>query len=117
MAEEIKHASNTAEEIPDRPLALMFACAHPAIEAGMRAPLILQTILGLTADDIAAAFLIPSPTMGQRLVRAKTRIRQTGIPLRVPYHDDLPGRLDAVLEEIYYAYSKTWVEIVDFTSE
>src|SRR5258708_29618636 len=111
MAEEIEHASNTAEEIPDRRLALMFACAHPAIEAGMRAPLILQTILGLTADEIATAFLIPSATMGQRLVRAKTRIRQAGIPLRVPDRDHLPARLDAVLESIYAAYSKAWGEI------
>jgi RNA polymerase sigma-70 factor (ECF subfamily) len=116
MAEEIEHASNTAEEIPDRRLALMFACGHPAIEAGMRAPLILQTILGLTADEIAAAFLIPSATMGQRLVRAKTRIRQAGIPLRVPDRDDLPARLDAVLEAIYAAYSKAWGEIGDGSS-
>src|SRR5437588_396839 len=72
-----------------------------------------RTIPGLTADDIAAAFLIPSATMGQRLVRAKTRIRQAGIPLRVPDHDDLPARLDAVLEAIYAAYSKAWAEIGD----
>jgi RNA polymerase sigma-70 factor (ECF subfamily) len=111
MAEEIEHASQAAEEIPDRRLALMFACAHPAIEAGMRAPLILQTILGLTAEEIAAAFLLPAATMGQRLVRAKTRIRQAGIPLRVPDRDDLPERLDAVLEAIYAAYSKAWGEL------
>ena len=108
MAEEIEQASQTPEEIPDRRLALMFACAHPAIEAGMRAPLILQTILGLTAEAIAAAFLLPPGTMGQRLVRAKTRIRQAGIPLRVPDRDGLPDRLDAVLEAIYAAYSKAW---------
>jgi RNA polymerase sigma-70 factor (ECF subfamily) len=111
MAEEIEHASLTPDEIPDRRLALMFACAHPAIDAGMRAPLILQTLLGLTADAIAAAFLIPPATMGQRLVRAKTRIQQAGIPLRVPDRDDLPGRLDAVLEAIYAAYSTAWGEI------
>jgi len=111
MAEEIEQASRTSEEIPDRRLALMFACAHPAIEAGMRAPLILQTILGLTAEAIAAAFLIPPASMGQRLVRAKTRIRQAGIPLRVPDRDELPERLDAVLEAIYAAYSKGWAEI------
>ena len=111
MADEIEHAAQTAEEIPDRRLALMFACAHPAIEARMRAPLILQTILGLNAEAIAAAFLIPAATMGQRLVRAKTRIRQTGIPFRVPDRDELPERLDAVLEAIYAAYSKGWTEI------
>jgi RNA polymerase sigma-70 factor (ECF subfamily) len=111
MAEEIEHASRTPEEIPDRRLALMFACAHPAIEAGMRAPLILQTILGLTAEAIAAAFLIPPATMGQRLSRAKARIRQAGIPFRVPDRDELPERLDAVLEAIYAAYSRGWAEI------
>jgi RNA polymerase sigma-70 factor, ECF subfamily len=111
MAEEIEQASRTSEEIPDRRLALMFACAHPAIEAGMRAPLILQTILGMTAEAIAAAFLMPPATMGQRLVRAKTRIRQAGIPFRVPDRDELPERLDAVLEAIYAAYSKGWAEI------
>jgi RNA polymerase sigma-70 factor (ECF subfamily) len=111
MADEIEHAWRTSEEIPDRRLALMFACAHPAIEAGMRAPLILQTILGLTAEAIAAAFLVPAGTMGQRLVRAKVRIRQAGIPFRVPDRDELPPRLDAVLEAIYAAYSKAWAEV------
>src|SRR5439155_27230113 len=74
MADEIDAAAAAKDDIPDRRLALMFACAHPAIEPGMRAPLILQTILGLTAVDVAAAFLIPPTAMGQRLVRAKTRI-------------------------------------------
>ena len=111
MADEVEHASRTSEEIPDRRLALMFACAHPAIEAGMRAPLILQTILGLTAEAIAAGFLVPPGTMGQRLVRAKVRIRQAGIPFRVPDRDELPERLDAVLEAIYAAYSKAWAEV------
>ena len=113
MAEEIKEASQMSDEIPDRRLALMFACAHPAIESGMRAPLILQTILGLTAEAIAAAFLLPPGTMGQRLVRAKARIRQAGTPFRVPDPDELPERLDAVLEAIYAAYSKAWAEIGD----
>ena len=111
MGEEIEQAARTPEAIPDRRLALMFACAHPSIEAGMRAPLVLQTLLGLTAEAIAAAFLVPPATMGQRLVRAKARIRQAGIPLRVPDRDELPARLDAVLEAIYAAYSKGWAEI------
>jgi RNA polymerase sigma-70 factor (ECF subfamily) len=111
MAEEIERASRTPDEIPDRRLALMFACAHPAIEPGMSAPLILQTILGLTAEAIAAAFLVPPATMGQRLSRAKARIRQAGIPFRVPEREELPERLDAVLEAIYAAYSKGWAEI------
>lgn len=111
IADEIEAAMETPDEIPDRRLALMFACAHPAIERGMRAPLILQTILGLTAQDIAAAFLIPPTTMGQRLVRAKTRIKEAGIPFRVPEREEFPERLDAVLEAIYAAYAKGWGEI------
>ncbi len=111
MADEIEAAAADRQAIPDRRLALMFACAHPAIEKGMRAPLILQTILGLTADEISAAFLIPPATMGQRLVRAKTRIRDAGIPFAVPENDELPGRLDAVLDAIYAAYTKGWSEM------
>lgn len=117
MADEIEAAAIAPEDIPDRRLALMFACAHPAIERGMRAPLILQTILGLTAQDIAASFLVPPATMGQRLVRAKARIRDAGIPLRVPEREDLPERLDAVLDAIYAAYTKGWAEIGDTGSE
>jgi RNA polymerase sigma-70 factor, ECF subfamily len=111
MAEELEAAASSPGAIPDRRLALMFACAHPAIEPAMRAPLILQTVLGLTAADIAAAFLVPPATMGQRLVRAKTRIRDTGIPFRVPEREELPERLGAVLEAIYAAYARGWREL------
>lgn len=111
MADEIEAAAESPDEIPDRRLGLMFACAHPAIEKGLRAPLILQTILGMTAVDIAAAFLIPPATMGQRLVRAKTRIKEAGIPFRVPDKEELPERLDAVLDAIYATYTKGWGEI------
>lgn len=117
MTEELEEASAQPEAIPDRRLALMFACAHPDIERGMRAPLILQTILGLSAIDIAAAFLIPPTTMGQRLVRAKVRIREAGIPFAVPEREDLAARLDAVLEAIYAAYTKGWTEIGDTAAE
>jgi RNA polymerase sigma-70 factor (ECF subfamily) len=113
IADEIEDAAQTTEAIPDRRLALMFACAHPAIERGMRAPLILQTILGMTAEDISAAFLIPPATMGQRLVRAKTRIKDAGIPFAVPEPEDLPERLEAVLDAIYAAYTKGWSEVGD----
>jgi RNA polymerase sigma-70 factor (ECF subfamily) len=113
IAEEIDAMVDAPGAIPDRRLALMFACAHPAIEPGMRTPLILQTILGLTADDIAAAFLTPPKTMGQRLVRAKTRIRDAGIPFRVPDSEELPERLAAVLDAIYAAYTKGWNELGD----
>lgn len=111
IAEEIEQAAADEAAIPDRRLALMFACAHPAIERGMRAPLILQTILGLTAADIAAAFLVSPATMGQRLVRAKLRIRDAGIPFAIPDLTELPDRLDAVLDAIYAAYSKGWNEL------
>jgi RNA polymerase sigma-70 factor (ECF subfamily) len=117
MTEELEDADANPEVIPDRRLALMFACAHPDIEAGMRAPLILQTILGLTAIDIAAAFLIPPATMGQRLVRAKARIKEATIPFAVPEREDLAERLDAVLEAIYAAYAKGWTEIGDTAAE
>ncbi|RYD87189.1 MAG: RNA polymerase subunit sigma-70 [Sphingomonadales bacterium] len=117
MADEIEDAAGVGEDIPDRRLALMFACAHPAIERGMRAPLILQTILGLTAIDIAAAFLIPPATMGQRLVRAKTRIKDAGIPFTVPEKEELPERLDAVLDAIYAAYTKGWAEVGEAAPE
>jgi len=95
-------------DIPDDRLRLMFACAHPAIETGVRAPLILQTILGFDAATIASAFLVSPTTMGQRLVRAKNRIRLAGIPFRVPEMEDLRARLDAVLEAIYAAYAEGW---------
>jgi RNA polymerase sigma-70 factor (ECF subfamily) len=113
IADEIEAAAAEGTEIPDRRLALMFACAHPTVERGMRAPLILQTILGLTAIDIAAAFLIPPATMGQRLVRAKNRIKDAGLPFHIPEREELPERLDAVLEAIYAAYAKGWGEVGD----
>lgn len=107
IAEEAE-ARMTDEELPDERLRLMFACAHPAIESGVRAPLILQTVLGLDAATIASAFLVSPATMGQRLVRAKTRIRETGIPFRVPERAELGERLDAVLEAIYAAFAEGW---------
>jgi len=103
-------AAAAAEEIPDRRLALMFACAHPAVEAGSRAPLVLQTVLGLDARMIASAFLMSPAAMGKRLVRAKEKIRQAGIPFRIPEREELPGRLDTVLDAIYAAYSEGWTD-------
>ena len=94
--------------IPDDRLALMFACAHPAIDANVRAPLMLQATLGFDAATIASAFLVAPATMGQRLVRAKNKIRQAGIPFRVPGRADMHERLDAVLEAIYAAYAEGW---------
>src|SRR5258708_1520459 len=95
-------------EIPDHRLAMMFACAHPAIEAGIRAPLILQMLLGLDAKAIASAFLTSPAAMSKRLVRAKEKIRQAGIPFSVPERAELAGRLDAVLDAIYAAFAEGW---------
>ena len=94
--------------IPDDRLLLMFACAHPAIERSVRAPLMLQTILGFDAATIASAFLVAPSAMGQRLVRAKAKIKQAGIPFRLPGHDDLAERLATVLEAIYAAFTEGW---------
>jgi RNA polymerase sigma-70 factor, ECF subfamily len=95
--------------IPDDRLALMFACAHPAIDPAIRAPLMLQTILGFDAAAIGSAFLVSPASMGQRLVRAKSKIRQAGIPLRVPERTEMPARLDAVLAAIYAAFAGGWL--------
>ncbi len=105
-------AAGEEDETPisDERLALMFACAHPAIDAGVRAPLILQTILGFDAATIASAFLVSPAAMGQRLVRAKNKIRQAGIPLCVPAREDLRERLDAVLDAIYAAFAEGWTD-------
>lgn len=103
-------AAATGAEIPDRRLALMFACAHPAIEAGVRAPLMLQVVVGLDAKMIASAFLTSPAAMGKRLVRAKGKIRQAGIPFSVPEREELPGRLEAVLDAIYAAFSEGWAD-------
>ena len=94
--------------VPDDRLGLMFACAHPAIEANIRAPLILQTILGFDAATIASAFLVAPATMSQRLVRAKTKIKDAGIPFHRPEQDELGDRLDAVLAAIYATFSEGW---------
>jgi len=107
IAEEIE-AVASATSIPDQRLALMFACAHPAIDPATRAPLMLQTILGFDAATIASAFLVAPAAMSQRLVRAKNKIRQAGIPFRVPEPAELRERLDAVLEAIYAVFAEGW---------
>jgi RNA polymerase sigma-70 factor, ECF subfamily len=97
-------------EIPDRRLGLMFACAHPAIDAAIRAPLMLQAIMGLDAARIASAFLISPATMSQRLVRAKNKIRQAGIPLAIPERSQIRARLETVLDAIYAAFAEGWID-------
>jgi predicted RNA polymerase sigma factor len=98
----------SSAEFPDERLKLLFVCAHPAIDPAMHTPLMLQTVLGLDAARIAHAFLVSPTTMGQRLVRAKTKIRDGGIRFEVPQERELPQRLDAVLEAIYAAFGIGW---------
>jgi len=109
LREESKEPNMTlSTEFPDERLKLLFVCAHPAIDPAMHTPLMLQTVLGLDAVRIAHAFLVSPTTMGQRLVRAKTKIRDGGIRFEVPQERDLPQRLDAVLEAIYAAFGLGW---------
>jgi predicted RNA polymerase sigma factor len=110
LAEGLEAATALDTEIPDRRLALMFVCAHPAIDATIRAPLMLQVVLGLDAKAIASAFLMSPAAMGKRLVRAKDKIRQAGISFNVPEREELPERLDTVLDAIYAAFSEGWAD-------
>jgi RNA polymerase sigma-70 factor, ECF subfamily len=94
--------------IADKRLELMFVCGHPAIDAAARTPMMLQTVLGLTAERIASSFLVSPDTMGRRLSRAKARIKDTGIAFEVPHKYELGERMGNVLEAIYAAYGQGW---------
>ncbi len=108
LADELIAAAD--DGFPDRRLALLFACAHPAIDAAIRAPLMLQAVMGLEAAQVASAFLVSPAAMAQRLVRAKTKIRDAGIPFRIPDRNELPGRLESVLDSIYAGFTEGWVD-------
>lgn len=99
-----------ASPVPDERLKLLFVCAHPAIDRDMHTPLMLQSVLGLDAARIAAAFVISPGAMGQQLTRAKAKIRRTGIAFEIPEARELPERLEAVLSAIYAAYGSGWAD-------
>lgn len=103
--------SAEAGAVPDERLRLLFVCAHPAIDAAARTPLMLQSVLGLDVQRMAGAFLTAPATLGQRLVRAKSRIRQAGIPFEYPEARELPERLQDVLDGIYAAYGTGWDDV------
>jgi RNA polymerase sigma-70 factor (ECF subfamily) len=99
-------AALDGEDFPDDRLRLIFTCCHPALALEARIALTLRTLCGLTTEEIARAFLVPAPTMGQRLVRAKRKIRDAGIPYQVPAADRLAERLDGVLRVVYLVFNE-----------
>lgn len=106
---EMPDTTQTQDEIPDERLKLMFVCAHPAIDPAVHTPLMLQTVLGLEAEQIAQAFLVSPAAMAQRLVRAKRKIKQAGVPFTLPGQEVWPERMASVLEAVYAAYAVDWM--------
>lgn len=116
IAEEAQSVAARHDHFPDERLKLLFVCAHPAIDPAARTPLMLQTVLGVDAARIASAFLVSPAAMGQRLVRAKNKIRDAAIPFRVPDPPELDDRISFVLDAIYSAYTAGWESLNDVGS-
>ena len=116
ITEEAHAVAVTHEDFPDERLKLLFVCAHPAIDPAARTPLMLQTVLGVDAARIASAFLVSPTAMSQRLVRAKNKIRDAGIPFCVPGSREWNERVTFVLDAIYSAYTTGWESLMDVSS-
>lgn len=113
LAGEAEDVATMHPTFPDERLKLLFVCAHPAIDIAARTPLMLQAVLGLEVARIASAFLVSPAAMEQRLVRAKAKIREAGIPFRVPDPPEWDERAAFVLDAIYSAYTTGWENVID----
>ena len=113
FAEEAGIDTLMQESFPDERLKLLFVCAHPAIDVAARTPMMLQVVLGIDAARIASAFLVSPAAMSQRLVRAKNKIRDAGVPFRIPSRPEFSERLLFVLDSIYAAYTTGWDSLPD----